>query len=361
MTAFDQIPYRRWFPWLHLFRAVGIAISFRQLIVAAGAIGVLSLGQAIGEWVAPDVPAFAIDLEKKAIFVPSPSLRIRDVTSDALRFWDDTLHPAVAVVKNGNSSMGRLKSIVRCCWMIAVWSLFGLILCRLAVRRFARNEDGSLRKAIVFGTTRWIHAIVSPLLPGGAALAIMLVAVVTVLPGRLPWVGPTLALMATPVVLLCSLVAAYLLIAILLGWPLMVAAIATDDCDGFGGLSRSYSLWTGRPWYFAWCWMVAAFAGAVATLVANWLTMIAFQLSGLAIHLAAGSTPAAVSADATTCFVATLVLKMYGISFFWTSATIVYVLLRQSVDGMPLDGIAPDDDERPKREPLPVVGMPAIQ
>ena len=49
-----------------------------------------------------------------------------------------------------------------------------------------------------------------------------------------------------------------------------------------------------------------------------------------------------------------------GISLFWTSATIIYLVLRQSVDLMPLEQIAPSDAERPVRDPLPVVGMPAV-
>ncbi len=361
MTPSDRIPYRRLFPWLHLFRAIGIALSFRQLVVAAGAIGVLSLGQTLVEWVAPDVPAAVINVEPKIGPEPGPFAQLRELTTETRRPWEDILRPSVAALANGETLAGRLKSVGCLGWVIAVWSLFGLVLCRLAARRFARNEDGSLRKAILFGPTRWIHAIVAPLLPSVAALLIMVLAVLAILPSRLSWVGPTLALMASPVVLLCGLVAAYLMIAVLLGWPLMVAAIATDDCDGFGSLSRSYSLWTGRPWHFVWCWISVACAGAVAMIVANWLMQSTLQLSGLAIHLALGETPAMASAVTGAQFLAAFALKVYGISFFWTSATIVYALLRQSVDGMPLDNMAPDDDERPNRDPLPVVGMPAMR
>ena len=53
-------------------------------------------------------------------------------------------------------------------------------------------------------------------------------------------------------------------------------------------------------------------------------------------------------------------LGSFGISLFWTSVTIIYLLLRQSIDKMPLDRLAPSDQERPPRDPLPVVGMPAV-
>ena len=44
-------------------------------------------------------------------------------------------------------------------------------------------------------------------------------------------------------------------------------------------------------------------------------------------------------------------LASFGISLFWTSVTIIYLLLRQSVDKMPLDRIAPSDQERPSPRP----------
>ena len=53
-------------------------------------------------------------------------------------------------------------------------------------------------------------------------------------------------------------------------------------------------------------------------------------------------------------------LGSFGINLFWTSVTIIYLLLRQSIDKMPLDRLAPSDQERPPRDPLPVVGMPAM-
>lgn len=362
MTPPDSIPYRRFFPWLHLFRAIGLAFSVRQLLVGAGAIGVLSLGQALMERIdREERPDSASTEPHVKPLEDSRLVLLRGIATETAKPWGDVARPIIAVLVPGESTANRLKGVGEACWKIIVWSLFGLVLSRLAVRRFARDEQGSLRKTIRFGVTRWIYSIVSPLLPSAASLLIILVAVIVAFPSRIPGIGPALAVISSPVLVICSLLSAYLLIAVLVGWPLMVTAIATDDCDGFGGLSRSYSLWTGRPWYFTWCWVVAGCAGLVAMTLASLMIVLSQYISDLIIGVGIGDSPAALAAATATQDLMAFVIQAYGISFFWTCATIVYALLRQSVDAMPLEIMASDDDERPERDPLPVVGMPAMQ
>ena len=180
-------------------------------------------------------------------------------------------------------------------------------------------------------------------------------------PAELPWIGPSVAVVLSPVLLASSLIGGFLLIATLIGWPLMLAAIAYDDCDGFGALSRAYSQWTGRPWYFVWSWCVAACAGTIALLLADGFGQWTLHLASLVVQTSLGDTAAGQSASQSIQSMIRFLIQAYAISFFWTSATIVYALLRQSVDWMPLDHLAPDDDERPQRDPLPVVGMPAME
>ena len=52
-------------------------------------------------------------------------------------------------------------------------------------------------------------------------------------------------------------------------------------------------------------------------------------------------------------------VKGIGISYFWSATVVIYLLLRQEVDGVPVDRVAPDDELRPVRDPFPVVGIPA--
>lgn len=361
MTPFDQVPYRHWFPWLHLFQSIGLSLSVRQLVVAVVSIFVLWAGHAVIDWVTGTDAMFVRywyfdDGNVLAIDPPGPA---GSLAIEVARPWQDVVMPASSVV-HGVVVRQRFIALCHGCWSIAAWSLFGIALCRLAAHRFAYGTDGELRKSVRFAAKRTVHGIVGPLIPGAAGALILLPALLLLYFAWLPAVGTPIAILASPIVLLCCLAAAYLLIALLLGWPLMLAAIATDDCDGFGGLSRSYSLWTGRPWYFLWCAIVSAIVGVISLVLAGMLGMLTLKLADAVIQTAIGSADAAHHARLAVQAGMALTIKAYAVSFFWTSTTISYLLLRKSVDGLPIDTIAPDD-QRSSRDPLPVVGIAAME
>ena len=379
MTPSDQIPYRRLFPWLHLFRAFGIAVSLRQILLSGLALFAIGLGHQLGDWIEPNDSSamnpilesatgprgsnFAIRVEPIAsveftdLSVPLPLLA--RPWCDVLASAREALRPTQSSVRPAPASR-RGRAAFDCVWAVAVWSLFGLAICRLAAVQFARDEAGSFRHATQFGVSRWRRAVASPLIPLAAAAIVMLPVLVMAWLGRLPFVGTTWLMLASPALLACGFIIAVLLLAAALGWPLMIAAIAVDDCDGFGGLSRSYSLWTGRPAYAAWCAVVAAVFGSVfhslVSLALGWTLAITLSIA----TSGAGSDWSAETLTTCCTLLVQGLLASFGISLFWTSVTIIYLLLRQSIDKMPLDRIAPSDQERPPRDPLPVVGMPAM-
>ena len=375
MSFPDQIPYRRWFPWLSLFQAIEISLSMRHLLVATGVIAVFSLSHWLIDRVAPDSrPSFQLKIQIGGQALPQAAsiLPLESMVGIALP-WQEVLHSVERVVGPFSSSasgvqleISQKRSILieigALIWKVAVWTLFGLILCRLSARRFAKRENGSFRKCVQFGVTRWSRGLIAPLIPTAAATLILGgMVTMTGLAWAVPVFNSFVMTVFSPLLLVAGIVAGFLIVATLLGWPLMVAAIAYDDCDGFGGLSRSYSQWTGRPWYFAWCWAIVAVAGVVALTLSRWLAVWAFYLCSETIKSGMGNTAAATIGLQNIQFLIQLLLQAYAISFFWTGATIVYALLRQSVDWMPCDTIAPDDDERPVRDPLPVVGIPAME
>ena len=380
MTPSDQIPYRRLFPWLHLFRSFGIAVSLRQILLSGLALLAMSLGHQVADWIGSNELSSAMNPILESATGPHGSnfdIRIEPIASVELadlsvplplvaRPWCDVLASARAAMSPTESSVLPVSSLRRgravfdCVWAVAVWSLFGLAICRIAAVQFARDEAGSFRQATRFGVSRWRRAVSAPLIPLAAATIVMLPVLVMTWLGRLPFVGTTWLVLISPVLLLCGFIIAVLLLAAAVGWPLMIAAIAVDDCDGFGGLSRSYSLWTGRPAYAAWCAVVAtAFASvlhSVASLAMGWTLAITLSIA----TSAAGGEWSAETLTACCTLLAQGLLAAFGISLFWTSVTIIYLLLRQSIDKMPLDRLAPSDQERPPRDPLPVVGMPAM-
>jgi hypothetical protein len=118
-------------------------------------------------------------------------------------------------------------------------------------------------------------------------------------------------------------------------------------------------MWTGRIWQFFWYWLIALIAGTIALLILLLFSSSAWQVAVRALQIGIGDVDKGFI-GAGNLLIDSL-FSAYAISFFWTSATMIYALLRRSVDRAPFTFIAPDDDERPLRDPLPVVGIPAVQ
>ncbi len=366
MTPAEPFRYRRFFPWLHLFRAFGISLAVRPLLLSGLTLLVISLSSQlvnvipIGEETRVQAP---FTVESWVTAIPDAQ-RLHPVLahatfSNAARPWHDLLAVASGAFRSESTMPQRLTAHLRFAIAVAVWSLFGVSLCRLAAIQFARDEVGSFRRAIQFGISRWRRAVVSPLIPLAVAILVMFGVCFLVLPSHLPLIGQVWLYVASPALLAGGCAVVVLLLAAVVGWPLMIAAIAVDDCDGFGGLSRSYSFWTGRPFHTIGFALVAyVFEAFVLSIAAHFFDgAIAMALFGATL---ATSDAAQLATIAHACrTVANVLLGTFEISLFWTSVTIVYLLLREAVDQRPLDQVAPDDNERPPRNPLPVVGIPA--
>ena len=242
---------------------------------------------------------------------------------------------------------------------LCLWSLVGSILCRRSAMLFVGNDESTVRRGIDYGLRRWRASASGPLIPLASALLIGLMIAAIGLVGRLPGLGFIVFWIALPVVIIMGFTMAFLLLATAFGWPLMMAAVSTDDCDGFGALSRAYSGLSGRPWHAMGYASIGTLVGVVLMAVVHLIaeTTIWCAMSGTA--LGSGEEWAYESIQVILTPVVHALVSGVGISFFWSTAVVIYLLLRLDVDGVPLDRIAVDDDARPVRDPLPVVGIPA--
>ena len=363
-TPAEPFRYRRLFPWLHLFRAFGISLALRQLLLSGLALLTISLATQLvsvipmDEEARPDIP---FTVESWIMSTPDaqylhPALK-RATMAKVARPWHDLLAATGGAFHPRSTTTQRLMAHLRFALALAVWSLFGVAICRLAAIQFARDEVGSFRRATQLGVSRWSRAVVSPVIPLALATVVMFCVSCLVLPSHLPLIGHVWLYVAAPALLAGGCAVVVLLLTAALGWPLMIAAIAADDCDGFGGLSRSYSLCTGRPAHaFGFAVVALAFESFVLTIATLFLdNAIVMVQYGAAL---ATSDPTQIATVSRACgLVAECLLGTFEVSLFWTSAMIVYLLLREAVDQMPLDRLAPDDSERPPRNPLPVVGI----
>jgi hypothetical protein len=268
---------------------------------------------------------------------------------------------------------------------LAVWSFFGGAMARIAALQFARHRGPTLREAVVYTGRRFGATMSAPLLPivfiGLVWLACCLVGLI----GRIPAVGEAAAGILWFIPLLCGLALAVMLLFIAAGWPLMVCTVGVEGTDGFDGLSRSYDYLLNRPWYALSLVLLMVAYGSLAIVFVVGVASIGTQLaewgvssgmndaavdgltSGRPAALQTGDTiggaaeTSLVGRTAATFWLQALALLLWGFvySFFWSSATIIYFLLRKSVDGMPLDRVfVPGAGAAPE---LPLVGIPAAE
>ena len=178
------------------------------------------------------------------------------------------------------------------------------------------------------------------------------------IPGRIPFLGEYWLFATSPLVLIGGIATAILLLATAAGWPLMVAAAATDDSDSFGCLSRAFSGISSRLWYLMGLALFAIVVGVVfmtlMTLIGDLAIWCTLSLAGIG----AGEAHVQNSLYSPVVRMTYQIVQGIGISYFWTAATILYLILRNEIDGFPIEQIVSDEPPA-ARDPLPVVGIPA--
>jgi hypothetical protein len=252
-------------------------------------------------------------------------------------------------------------------WALAVWSFFGTALARMAAVQFARDEKIPLRQALKFAASRCVWVFSAPLLPVVFLAAAWVGLYLAGWAGSVPVVGPAVLGLLWVVVLVCGLAMVLLLLGLTAGWPLMVATVAAQGSDGFDGFSRSFDYVYSRPWQLLWSAVLTVAYGVLSVVFVTWVAALVLSVSSwpvanglgdesltalpaVAPGVFSGSSPVvdSVGAACVSAWWHGLALLTVGFvpSFFWTAATVVYFLLRQSTDANKLDEVwMPAEDE----------------
>ncbi|MBI2803387.1 MAG: hypothetical protein HYX68_00205 [Planctomycetes bacterium] len=323
----------------------------------------------------------------------------------------------------------RFYLILVMLWTVAVWGFFGGAIARIAAVQIARGERITLKEAILFMRERFVSYVAAPVFPMALVAILTLVLVVFGWVEWIPILGDVFAGLFWPVVILVGFIMAIVLVG-LIGWPLMIATVSTEGTDSFDALSRSYSYIYQAPWQYLWYNFLAIvygaalvfFIGFMASLMiflGKWGVSSAPGLAGskedndrepsyLAYYaptsfgwrdLLIGSNPftetkVAIAPDGRTAarreftpeyeknitwynragaflvavwlWVLFLLVVGFGYSYFWSSSTIIYFLMRQYVDDTDLEEVHQEDDDLndaflkpvPAAAPAPPAGKP---
>jgi hypothetical protein len=323
------------------------------LVLARAGWSTLSAGFGGSRWSPPElIHPFPVSL------VLSPFNLTRTTWSIAAEpFWLP-LSPLASVFEIRGDTATLLHSLLSAIWAISVWSVVGGAIARIAAIELTGpgGENPGLGSASRFAASRMHNFLGGPL----GALAVItfftLLCAVFGLLYRIPGIGPTIAGVLFFLPLVAGLLMTVILIGLVTGWPLMVAAIAVENEDAFDAASRSYGYVQQRPFRYVVDWLVASVLGSAALFVAALLAHLVVHLAGWALTIVVPN-PLIVElwsdpANAATTWslrihegwisLIGLLLNGFIYGFFWTSATAIYLLLRLDVDGAPWEHVARD-------------------
>ena len=255
---------------------------------------------------------------------------------------------------------------------LAVLSVAGGSLCRIAALQFARNEKCGLVESIRFSVRKFTSFFTAPLVPAAVIAFIGIFLFLIGLMGNIPVIGELLVALSIPLSLIIGAVITIIAVGTVAGLNLMFPAVAYDGSDCFHAISRSFSYVYSRPWRMGFYTAVAAVYGSICYVFVRLfaflllLTSRSFLRLGVWVENSKDVNKLAAiwpvprfmnfldtSAFATTGFSESIaafvvhlaVLMVLGlvvsfiISFYFSANTIIYSLMREKVDGTALDDI----------------------
>lgn len=365
-------------PWWILFRAAGAAFSptviflalFGSVAMQAGwsACDQVGLTMPMGE---TDVVLSQVGRGDLALTSPGgePVLPSQRRLTEQVSPWGpswlaaivpgpfaDIIRLAVIPFQPTSEVGDVMASSARLGWFILVWAIFGTAITRCVALKLASEEPLGPLGALGYGSKKWPPAVNSVLfvLVGIFAMSI---------PGALLGLamrteaGTYAVGIIWPLVLLGAVVLAILAIGVVLGWPLMVAAVGVERADSFQAISTAFSYVYQRPLHYL-------FHAVVALIVAIPALAAAGVLADATSTLALWAASFGMGHERATQVVSGLgsldgggalgplrfwtrglekLVGSFGWGYFWAIATASYLVLRRDVDGTEMDEVVIDE------------------
>lgn len=406
-AAVRRVVWSELFPWLMIARCFRIAIQLRLLVAAAAGTVLTLAGWAVLTLVffgQGDVPAevglgsgcpwlaaasaipdpYARPSAERAV-IPSPDApkgQIKEADGGTLGSslsaplasgWDQVSRPFLRMFA-ADATLGQCVFFLLCgLWGLVVWTFFGGAINRAAAYQLATQERLGIGAVLRFVAARWRSYLAAPLVP---LLGIFVVSLPVMVLGLFlrASAGLVLAAIFWPLALVAGFLLALMVVGLLFGWPLLWSGVSSEGTDTYDAIGRAYSYTYQRPLHYLFYAAVAAAIGALGWLAVSWFFAAIVRMtywaaswgSGLeAVHQVAtpgahdtvGGFGAAVVRFWTEC------VKLLGagflVSYFWTAAAGVYLLLRRDVDAAELDEMFIAEEPEQLPAPIPPIGADA--
>jgi hypothetical protein len=347
------IPSRRW-PGLRLVSAVRMAFDARKLIVAAVGILLLQLGWSLLDLAFIDSADVTPDLlPRRAVTRASEDFSWSFETINRLtgRLFEPIrilTTPLFALFDPQSRCLRMLHALLGTVWLIVVWGYCGGAIARIASVEQAESRRPGIAAAVRFAWQSGPALILTPCCPMIALAFCMLTGLGFGLLYRVVG-GAAVAGTLLVIPLLAGLVMTLLVAALIAGWPFFHAALATGADDALDALSRTYGYINQRLILFAAGIFIAWATGLVGLALVDLLASGVIRLTQWSLSLS-GPSPRisawfwridlnrgtfALAAHRFWLGGVRLLAQAWVFSYFWTAATLIYLWLRQEVDGTP--------------------------
>ena len=282
-----------------------------------------------------------------------------------------------------------LFSIVNTVFSLAVWAVIGGAVTRMAAVRFAREESVPLKKALCFSLRKWPSLVTSPLIPFGILVLLAgAVGLFTGLPLMIPYAGEVLLglfwWLAEIAFFMASLVFVASIFSLGLQWP----TIAAEGSDSFDAISRSVSYISSRPWRYLFYTAFATVYGCATFIFVKLIAYLTLAIGHFSVYTFTWNDelrhnkferiwaypslnspwpnvpeflnpngemiraePFAQWLMAFWVWILLGLVVAFLISFFFTSQTVIYFLLRRTVDATDVEEVYLEESEE---EGLPI-------
>ncbi|MEK6642581.1 MAG: hypothetical protein AABZ08_01630 [Planctomycetota bacterium] len=270
----------------------------------------------------------------------------------------------------------------------AIWGLFGGAVARVAALHATRDERIGLSEALTFSKSKFVGFFAAPLMPVGILLFFGVLLMLGGLVGAIPAIGELLVGIIFFLALIAGFILAFVMIGALVGYCMTFPTIAVEGSDAFDALSRTFSYVYQRPWRTVFYSLVSIGYGSICFLFVKffvrlmlWAThlfvSVSMNLGGPLLTEAttgprpgkldamwhapslSGDTPfygsfdTGVQLSGISWFGQALIkFWVYGVwglvaafvvSLFYSSSTLIYLLLRREVDATDMEEVYVED------------------
>ncbi|HHT9158657.1 MAG: hypothetical protein A3G70_03795 [Planctomycetes bacterium RIFCSPLOWO2_12_FULL_39_13] len=274
--------------------------------------------------------------------------------------------------------------------LLAIWSLVGGAITRIAALDYARDESVQLVDALKFARKKFWSYFWSPLVPVIGVIFFALCNVIGGLIGRIPVLGEITVALGFPLALISGLLIVFVGVIGALGLCFMFPTISAEGSDAFDAMSRAYSYVISRPKQFILYCIINTSYGLLCLALVAFVAWLMIKLSFCTVGLGMGQKFSAVQSfisqkstiaclgfctehlpeakTTTVCldhwslkFLAGMLIiyvtliKLAVWSFvitYWLSAkTIIYFLLRKEIDSTDVTDVYIEEITQEEKKP----------